>query len=89
MLFTQQDAVIEHTLETLKAVGGHFGMSAQDVDTCEQNQAQLDKISTDQKFAFDQLKVDATPTFFINGEMSKGSMSFEELDQRLAKLLKR
>jgi protein-disulfide isomerase len=89
MLFTLQDALIQNTLETLKQVGGHFGMSAQDVDACETNQAQLDKISADQKFAFEQLKVDATPTFFVNGEMSKGSMSFEELDKRLAKLLKR
>jgi protein-disulfide isomerase len=89
MLFKQQDAVIEHTVETLKDIGGHFGMSEQDVDTCEKNQDQLDKIAADQKFAFDQLKVDATPTFFINGEMSKGAMSFEELDKRLAKLLKR
>jgi protein-disulfide isomerase len=46
-------------------------------------------MSADQKFAFEQLKVDATPTFFINGEMSKGAMSFEELDKRLTRLLKR
>jgi protein-disulfide isomerase len=64
-------------------------MSEQDVDTCEKNQEQLDKISADEKFAYQQLKVDATPTFFINGEVLKGSMSFEELDKRLAKLLKR
>jgi protein-disulfide isomerase len=89
MLFKQQDAVIERTAETLKDIGAHFGMSEQDVDACEKNQEQLDKISADQKFAFEQLKVDATPTFFINGEMSKGSMSFEELDKRLSKLLKR
>jgi protein-disulfide isomerase len=89
MLFKQQDAMIEHTVETLKDIGGHFGMSEQDVDACEKNQDQLDKLSADQKFAFEQLKVDATPTFFINGEISKGAMSFEELDKRLAKLLKR
>ena len=89
MLFKQQDAVVEHTVETLKDIGGHFGMSEQDVDACEKNQDQLDKIQADEKFAFEQLKVDATPTFFINGEMSKGSMSFEELDKRLSKLLKR
>jgi protein-disulfide isomerase len=89
MLFKRQDDMIAHTVETLKDIGGHFGMSEQDVDGCEKNQEQLDKLAADQKFAFDQLKVDATPTFFINGEISKGSMSFEELDQRLSKLLKR
>ena len=89
MLFKQQDALVEHTVETLNEIGGHFGMSAQNIDGCEKNQEQLDKLSADQKFALGQLKVDATPTFFINGEMSKGSMSFEELDKRLARLLKR
>ena len=48
----------------------------------------LDKLSADQKFAYDVLKVDATPTFFINGEMLKGSMSFEELDKKIKSLLK-
>jgi protein-disulfide isomerase len=88
-LFKRQDAVIEHTVDTLNDIGGHFGMSAQDVDACEKNQEQLDKLSADQKFASEQLKVGATPTFFINGEMSTGSMSFEELDKRLARLLRR
>ena len=39
------------------------------------------------KFAFEVLKVDATPTFFINGEIRKGAMSFEELDATLKALL--
>jgi protein-disulfide isomerase len=71
------------------AVGGRFGMTAEAVEACVKDQALLDKLTADQQFAFDELKVDATPTFFINGEMSKGSMSFEELDKRLSKLLKR
>jgi hypothetical protein len=32
---------------------------------------------------------DATPTFFINGEISKGAMSFEELDKKIRALLKK
>ena len=35
------------------------------------------------------LKVGATPTFFVNGETLKGSMSFEELDQKIKSLLKK
>jgi protein-disulfide isomerase len=34
------------------------------------------------------LKVEATPTFFIGGEMTKGAMSFEELDKKIRTLLK-
>ena len=88
-LFKLQDPLIGQTKETLKLIGGQSGMSEQAVDACEKDQALLDKLKADQAFAFDVLKVDATPTFFINGERVKGSMSFEELEARLAPLLKR
>jgi len=34
------------------------------------------------------LKVNSTPTFFINGEMVKGETSFEEFDKKIKSLLK-
>jgi protein-disulfide isomerase len=89
MLFKEQQALVEHTTDTLKAVGGKFGMSEEAVETCVKDNALLDKIKADQDFAYDKLKVDATPTFFINGERLKGSMSFEEFEKKLAPLLKR
>jgi protein-disulfide isomerase len=88
MLFKQQEALIEHTTETLKAVGGQFGMSGDAVEACVKDQRLLDKLTADQKFAYDKLKVDATPTFFINGTRVKGGMSFEELEARLTRLRK-
>lgn len=88
MLFKQQQELVKHTTDTLKAVGGKFGMSAEAVESCEKDNSLLDKIKADQDFAYDQLKVDATPTFFINGERVKGSMSFEEFEKKLAPLLK-
>ena len=63
-------------------------MSEQAVESCEKDQTLLDKLSADQKFAFEVLKVDAAPTFFMNGEIRKGAMSFEELDAKLKSLLK-
>ena len=33
------------------------------------------------------LKVNATPTFFINAERIKGAISFEEFDKRIKQLL--
>ena len=88
-LFKQQDQLMEQTKDTLKLIGGRAGMSEGAVEACEKNQAMLDKLSADQNFAYKELKVDATPTFFINGEMSKGAMSFEELDKKIKTLLKR
>jgi len=64
-------------------------MSEQAVEGCVKDQPLLDKLKADQEFASKQLKVDATPTFFINGEISKGAMSFEELDRKIRSLLKK
>jgi protein-disulfide isomerase len=89
MLFRQQEDLIEHTTDTLTAVGGKFGLGQATVESCVKDDAALDKLQTDQNFAYRELKVDATPTFFINGEKLKGSMSFEELEAKLAPLLKR
>jgi protein-disulfide isomerase len=88
-LFKQQDQLARQAKETLMRVGKQAGMNEQDVGACVKDQALLDKISADGKFASDQLKVDATPTFFINGEMAKGAMSFEELDRKIQSLLKK
>ena len=89
MLFKQQnDWVTKNTTETLKRIGKQAGMSEQAVETCLKDQALLDKIAADQKFANEVLKVNSTPTFFINGEMVKGETSFEEFDKRLKLLLK-
>jgi protein-disulfide isomerase len=88
-LFKQQDQLMTQTQETLQLIGKQSGMSDQGAETCVKDQALLDKVSADQQFANEVLKVDATPTFFINGEMLKGAMSFEELDDKIKSLLKK
>jgi protein-disulfide isomerase len=87
-LFKQQDRLMADTKDTLKLIGKQGGLSEQAVETCAKDQTLLDKLSADQKFAYEVLKVDATPTFFINGERLKGAMSFEELDEKIKSLLK-
>jgi protein-disulfide isomerase len=88
LLFKQQDQLMTQTKETLERIGKQAGLSDQAVEACVKDQALLDKLSADAKFANEALKVDATPTFFINGEMLKGAMSFEELDKKIKSLLK-
>jgi len=89
MLFKQQnDWVTKNTTETLTRIGKQAGLSQQGVEDCLKDQALLDKIAADQKYASDVLKVDSTPTFFINGEKIKGETSFEEFDKRIKSLLK-
>jgi protein-disulfide isomerase len=89
VMFKQQDQLMTDTQESLKRIGGQAGMSGDAVEACVKNQATLDKLSADEKFANETLKVDATPTFFINGEMSKGAMSFEEMDEKIKTALKK
>jgi protein-disulfide isomerase len=89
LLFKQQsDWVTKNTTETLSRIGKQAGLSQQAVDDCLKDQSLLDKIAADQKFANEVLKVNSTPTFFINGEMIKGETSFEEFDKRIKSLLK-
>jgi protein-disulfide isomerase len=89
MLFRQQnDWVMKNTTETLTRIGKQAGLSQQAVEECLKNQALLDKIAADQKYASEILKVDSTPTFFLNGEKIKGETSFEEFDKKIKALLK-
>jgi protein-disulfide isomerase len=89
MLFrSQADWVTKNTTETLTRIGKQAGLSQSQVEACLKDQALLDKIAADQKYASDVLKVDSTPTFFINGEMLKGEQSFEEFAKRINSMLK-
>lgn len=89
MLFRQQnDWAQKNTTETLTRIGKQAGLSQQQVEDCLKDQALLDKIAADQKYANEVLKVNSTPTFFINGEMIKGDQTFEEFDKRIKSLLK-
>ena len=89
LLFKQQnDWVMKNTTDTLTRIGKQAGLSQQGVEDCLKDQALLDKIAADQKFANEVLKVNSTPTFFINGEMLKGETSFEEFAKRITPLLK-
>lgn len=89
MLFKRQEGLVENTLETMNDIGKQFGLDEDAVTACLKDQALLDKLSADQKIAFEQLKVDATPYFFVNGERLRGTMSFEELEEKIKPLLKR
>ena len=88
MLFKQQDQWIPKTTETLSLIGKQAGLSSQQVDACLKDQKLLDKIAADQKYANEVLKVNSTPTFFINGEKVTGETSFEEFEKKIEPLLK-
>jgi protein-disulfide isomerase len=85
---SQNDWVMKNTTENMTRIGKQAGLSQQEVEDCLKDQALLDKIAADQKYASDVLKVDSTPTFFINGEKIKGETSLEEFENKINPLLK-
>jgi protein-disulfide isomerase len=88
MLFRQQNELVQKTTETLQRIGRFAGLSPQAVQNCISDQALLDKLTADRKFAVEVLKIPGTPTFFVNGEMIAGVPSFEEFESRIKSLLK-
>jgi protein-disulfide isomerase len=89
MMFKQQERLVTQPKDTLLYIGKLHGMSPQEVNACESDQATFDKLSADQRYAHQELKVTSTPTFFLNGNRLQGSMTFEELEERLELLLKK
>jgi protein-disulfide isomerase len=88
LMFREQDQLVEKTTDTLQLIGRQAGLSAQGVEDCLKDQALLYKLNADRKFAADKLKVEGTPTFFINGETIVGAAPFEEFDNKIKSLLK-
>jgi len=76
------------TTDGLTRIGKQAGLSQEQVDACLKDQALLDKIAADQKYAAEVLKVNSTPTFFINGDVIKGEASFDTFDAKIKSLLK-
>jgi protein-disulfide isomerase len=87
-LLFRQDWFNGDAKETLYRVGRQAGLSKPQAEKCIEDQAVQDKILAGRKYATDVLKVEATPTFFINGEKLQGEASFEEFDKRIKALLK-
>ncbi len=84
---SQNDWVMKNTTEALTRIGKQAGLSQQQVETCLNDKALLDKLVADQKYAAEVLKVDSTPTFFINGEKIKGEAKFEKFQETINPLL--
>jgi protein-disulfide isomerase len=87
-MWREQNRLLENTTDTLHWIGKQAGLSAEAVEDCLNDQALLDKINADRRFATDSLKVDGTPTFFINGEAIVGEAPFEEFESKIKPLLK-
>jgi protein-disulfide isomerase len=84
---TQETWLVEQPVGPLRTVFADFGLSEAGFNACLEDQKVVDGITWVRDRAFNELNVKATPTFFINGKMHVGGMSFDELDRLIRPLI--
>jgi protein-disulfide isomerase len=84
---TQESWIPNDTVAALRRIGRQAGFSDQATDACLADQATLDAIKATQEHAANKLKVNSTPTFFVNGTILKGGAEIDEFRKVIDPLL--
>jgi protein-disulfide isomerase len=88
-LFRQQKAwAIEKPLPPLMTLAKQAGFTEATFNACLQNQKLLDGIEAVRTRAVDKFKVQSTPSFFINGTLTAGAMTIDEMAKQIDPLVK-
>jgi protein-disulfide isomerase len=88
-LFAEQKKwAVRDALPQLLAIAKQAGFTEESFKTCLNDKEMLDKIDQVRKRGQQKFKVEATPTFFINGERFPGALTMEEIDKAVAPLIK-
>ncbi len=89
LLFRQQDVwAVQNPTVPLKRVARQAGMGEQQFETCLKDQKLLDAIKESQDYAVKTLKINSTPTFFVNETLVRGETSFEAFQKIIDPMLK-
>ena len=89
ILFNQQTDLQTHAFETINRVGKQAGFSEKMIKSCVQDDLTVQKgILADREYANKTLKIDSTPSFFVNGKLVKGETSFDSFKGMIDPLLK-
>ena len=88
-LFAQQQKwAVKDPIPPLLAIAKQAGFTQQSFEACVNDKELLEKVQQMRNRGKEKFKVEATPTFYINGERHSGAMAIEDLDKVLAPLLK-
>jgi protein-disulfide isomerase len=88
-LFATQDQWVQRdTAEHLRRLASQSGLDDNAFNACLGNQATVDALKLGMEQANTRLKVDSTPTFFVNGTQLKGSWSIDEFRKLIESKLK-
>jgi protein-disulfide isomerase len=91
LLFDQQKnwAFTDKPLEALSNLLKQTGMTQASFQACINDQTLYDKVNQVRDNAAQKFGVDATPTFFVNGQKISGVLNPDALDKLLEPMLKR
>lgn len=65
----------------LKQMARQVGITEEKFEACLTNQERLDGVNWVKQRGAEQFDVNSTPTFFINGEIHRGALPFEEFEK--------
>ena len=88
LFHTQRDWAVEKPLQPLLKIVRQAGFTEESFKACLANQKMLDGVEWVRNRGAEKFKVDSTPTFFINGQIQKGALSFEDMEKLIQPLLK-
>lgn len=90
LFFEKQNdwAFTNRPLDSLNAMAKQIGFSQQEFEACLTNQSLLDGVNAVKDRGNKEFGVNATPTFFINGEIARGAISIDEFDKIVEPMLK-
>jgi protein-disulfide isomerase len=91
LLFSQQDkwAFVDKPLEPLLAAMRPTGLTQEQAMTCLKDQAKADAVVAVGKRATEEIKMNGTPTFVIDGKVYGGELTIDQLRAILDPLIKK
>jgi protein-disulfide isomerase len=91
LLFSQQDkwAFVDKPLEPLIAAMRPTGLTHDQAMACLKDQSKVDAVAAVGKRAADEIKMNGTPTFVIDGKVYGGELSMDQLRAILDPLVKK
>jgi len=88
-LFAQQQKwAVKEPIPPLLAIVKQAGFTQQSFDACVNDKDLLTKVQQMRNRGKEKFKVEATPTFYINGERYSGALAIEDLDKAITALIK-
>lgn len=90
-LFSEQKnwAYSQNVVDSLAKIWTDAGFARESFDKCLTNQKVLDGILSVKAKAAQELEINSTPTFDINGEVVRGALPFKEFDKLITSKLKK